>query len=149
MRRECFEEFNIDAGRKAKIVVLRPLYLYVSVAALLTGAAPTAGPLPDRSLTPGDILNVTTADICQPGYSRNVRDVTAQTKRTVYSSYRRMLEEGKCCEVDHLIPLELGGSNRIKNLWPEPYDGEWNARVKDRLDVAYVNNGEARHPNNR
>ena len=23
------------------------------------------------------------------------------------------------CEVDHLIPLELGDSNSIKNLWPE------------------------------
>jgi hypothetical protein len=28
-----------------------------------------------------------------------------------------------CCEVDHLIPLELGGSNDIKNLWPQP-DGQ-------------------------
>jgi len=23
-------------------------------------------------------------------------------------------------EVDHLIPLEVGGNNDIKNLWPEP-----------------------------
>jgi hypothetical protein len=36
--------------------------------------------------------------------------------------------------VDHLIPLELGGSNRLGNLWPEPYDIVWNARVKDRLE---------------
>jgi hypothetical protein len=25
------------------------------------------------------------------------------------------------CEVDHLIPLELGGSNALSNLWPEPF----------------------------
>jgi hypothetical protein len=30
--------------------------------------------------------------------------------------------------------LELGGSNSIKNLWPESYRTVWNARVKDRLE---------------
>jgi hypothetical protein len=36
--------------------------------------------------------------------------------------------------VDHLISLELGGSNSLKNLWPESYSGEWNAHVKDKLE---------------
>ena len=36
--------------------------------------------------------------------------------------------------MDHLISLELGGSNRLNNLWPEPYDITWNAHVKDRLE---------------
>ena len=26
-------------------------------------------------------------------------------------------------ELDHLIPLELGGDNAQTNLWPEPHDG--------------------------
>ena len=31
--------------------------------------------------------------------------------------------------------LELGGSNDLKNLWPEPYEGEeFNAHVKDQLE---------------
>jgi hypothetical protein len=30
-------------------------------------------------------------------------------------------------ELDHLIPLELGGSNDLRNLWPQPFEGEWNA----------------------
>jgi hypothetical protein len=34
-----------------------------------------------------------------------------------------------------LISLELGGSNSIKNLWPQSYRTKpWNARVKDRLE---------------
>ena len=34
-----------------------------------------------------------------------------------------------------LRSLELGGSNSIKNLWPESYrTSPWNARVKDRLE---------------
>jgi hypothetical protein len=40
-----------------------------------------------------------------------------------------------CYEEDHLIPLELGGDPRSPdNLWPEPWFGVWNARVKDRLE---------------
>jgi hypothetical protein len=39
-----------------------------------------------------------------------------------------------CCEVDHLISLELGGSNDIKNLWPEPYLPRPGARQKDVLE---------------
>ena len=38
-------------------------------------------------------------------------------------------------EVDHLISLELGGSNDIKNLWPQSYTTKpWNAHVKDKLE---------------
>jgi hypothetical protein len=39
------------------------------------------------------------------------------------------------CEMDHLIPLSLGGSNRQKNLWPQSEITEpWNAHVKDKLE---------------
>jgi hypothetical protein len=38
-------------------------------------------------------------------------------------------------EVNHLISLEPGGSNDVKNLWPESYRTEpWNAHVKDKLE---------------
>jgi hypothetical protein len=60
--------------------------------------------------------------------------VPAAVKRQVYAAYRRSRRKGICCEVDHLISLELGGSNRLSNLLPEPYDITWNAHVKDRLE---------------
>jgi hypothetical protein len=36
--------------------------------------------------------------------------------------------------VDHLISLELGGSNDIKNLWPQPYYPRPGAHEKDVLE---------------
>lgn len=40
-----------------------------------------------------------------------------------------------CYEEDHLISLQLGGNPRDpKNLWPQPWYGTWNARVKDTLE---------------
>jgi hypothetical protein len=37
--------------------------------------------------------------------------------------------------VDHSISLELGGSNSIKNLWPQSYKTTpWNAHKKDLLE---------------
>ena len=40
-------------------------------------------------------------------------------------------------EIDHLIPLCLGGSDDPSNLWPEPrrsIEPKWNAEAKDRLE---------------
>jgi hypothetical protein len=86
-----------------------------------------------HSLTPGDVLPVTTADICTPGYTRKVRNVPAAVKRRVFASYGVTPKPG-AYEVDHLISLELGGSNSIRNLWPQPYTGPWNAHQKDALE---------------
>lgn len=93
--------------------------------------------LPDPVRTPGDTLAVTAADVCTPGYARRVRDVPAAVKREVYVRYGITHHAPRSYEVDHLISLELGGSNSVRNLWPESYRTHpWNARVKDALENA-------------
>jgi hypothetical protein len=37
-------------------------------------------------------------------------------------------------EVDHLIPLELGGDNTIENLWPEAAEPRPGSHEKDRVE---------------
>jgi hypothetical protein len=92
-----------------------------------------AGSLPNTKLTPGATLDVTKDDICTPGYSKKVRDVPVSVKRRVYAEYN-VEYVPRMYEVDHLISLELGGSNSIRNLWPESYNIYWNAHVKDALE---------------
>jgi len=92
-----------------------------------------AGSLPDPKLTPGATLDVTKDDICTPGYSKKVRDVPVSVKRQVYAEYNTKYVP-HMYEVDHLISLELGGSNSTRNLWPESYNIYWNAHVKDALE---------------
>ena len=90
--------------------------------------------LPNPSLTPGATFDVTPSDICVSGYSSKVRDVPEAVKKQAYAAYGIASHRPKEYEVDHLISLELGGSNDIKNLWPESYETQpWNAHVKDKL----------------
>ena len=75
--------------------------------------------VPDPKLTPGGTFDVSVRDICVPGYTKKVRSVPAEMKGEVYEEYGVTSHNPGDYEVDHLIPLELGGSNSIKNLWPE------------------------------
>jgi len=91
--------------------------------------------VPDPAKTPGDTLEVTASDICVPGYSKKVRNVPIAVKRQVYASYGIRTHEPGEYEIDHLVSLELGGSNSTRNLWPQSYrTSPWNARVKDALE---------------
>ena len=91
--------------------------------------------LPDPAMTPGAALDVTAQDVCTPGYARRVRDVPSAVKRQAYAEYGITSHDPGEYEVDHLISLEIGGSNSIRNLWPQSFRTQpWNARVKDRLE---------------
>jgi hypothetical protein len=91
--------------------------------------------VPDPALTPGAALEVTAADICVPGYSKRVRNVPVAVKREAYANYGVRSHEPGEYEIDHLISLELGGSNSLRNLWPQSFRTHpWNAYVKDALE---------------
>jgi hypothetical protein len=89
--------------------------------------------LPNLGLTPGVAFNVGVSRICVSGYASSVRNVSEAEKAQVYARYHVAWVPYQH-EVDHLISLEVGGSNAIGNLWPEPYAGRWGARTKDVLE---------------
>ncbi len=96
------------------------------------------GQLPDPACTPGAVFaSATLAQICRPGYAGSVRDVPALIKRAVYAEYRDAPVGHGAYEVDHLVPLEVGGSNEIANLWPEISPGyEQKDQVENELHDA-------------
>lgn len=78
------------------------------------------GPLPDPRCTPGSRFKLATPRVfCVSGYTSRVRHVTDAVKRRVFASYGITSHYTGQYEIDHLVPLELGGSNSISNLFPE------------------------------
>ena len=59
--------------------------------------------------------------ICASGYTSTVRPPESQTQAfkfdDAYPAYG--VASGTQTELDHLVPLELGGDNDAANLWPE------------------------------
>ncbi len=86
------------------------------------------GPYPDLACTPGAVfVNATPAEICVKGYTARVRSVSTSMRKKVYAEYGIAYPVPRgSYEVDHFIPLALGGSNDISNLFPEaaqPFPG--------------------------
>jgi hypothetical protein len=88
---------------------------------------------PNPKLTPGDALNVTADELCKPGQAEIEGTISVRVKSQVFERYGiRGTLIGY--NVGHLIPPRLGGSNSIKNLWPEPLGGDWMYQMKNRLE---------------
>jgi hypothetical protein len=92
------------------------------------------GRLPDHSCTPGVVATTNVHKICTPGYSGGVRHVSEATKNRVYAEYGIRRHSRGQYEVDHLIPLELGGSNSIRNLFAEAAQPKPGFHQKDVLE---------------
>ena len=90
--------------------------------------------LQDSACTPGAVLTTDTKVICVSGYTKTVRNVTTSTKKKVFKEYEIPWSLHSNYEVDHLISLEVGGSNDISNLWPESYSIKNGSLIKDAFE---------------
>lgn len=143
----------------ATAIALLGLALAGALATRAAGGDPAAGSchargrglfvLPDPRCTPGAInpavsQSTIARTICVPGWSERVRppeSVTEPQKRLELAAYgyydgHRL---GRY-ELDHLIPISLGGAtDSLRNLWPEPdytrvAPGSYDRNPKDRLE---------------
>ncbi len=91
------------------------------------------GPFPDHACTPGAVFPDATKDqICVSGYTKTVRNVPLSLKKRVYREYGISYPQPRgSYEADHFIPLELGGSNDIANLFPEAAEPQPGFHQKD------------------
>jgi hypothetical protein len=95
------------------------------------------GPLPDHRCSPGAYYSgLTKQVICSASFhTGSVRNVPQAEKYAVEREYGMPARlYGRAIEIDHIISLELGGSNDIANLYPEPGAGNANYHIKDRLE---------------
>jgi hypothetical protein len=125
----------------------------VGATAHVTGTYPTScvrGPsgdarLPVMSCTPGSVRADITDDtklatICNPHWStstiRAPQSETDPLKTAAMRAYGVPASVRATTELDHDVPLELGGSNDVSNLWPERSDlpGQGFRNSKDNVE---------------
>jgi hypothetical protein len=99
--------------------------------------------LPDPKITPGATNEMVTqanirSTICKKGWTQTIRPPVSYTNRLKRQLMRRYGMAGRNMhdfELDHLIPLALGGApDDPANLWPQPRTGRWTAELKDDLE---------------
>jgi hypothetical protein len=109
--------------------------VYMPPAVTKTSGCVATGGIEDKACTPGAVIATATKDaICKPGYSQSVRNVPESEKNADYAEYGITSHVEGQYEVDHLISLELGGSNDIANLWPELADPTPGFHQKDKVE---------------
>ncbi len=102
-----------------------------------TSGCSVAGALPDRECTPGSVFAAATpAQICVAGYTKRVRNVSTKLRKQLFAAYgiSYPVPTGTY-ELDHLIPLALGGDNSASNLFPEAATPKPGFKEKDVVEV--------------
>jgi hypothetical protein len=96
-------------------------------------------PVPDPRCTPGGIVPSLTASMLEDPRWRTkcIRNCqsTEKQKHVTYSWYGLAAPtsnngSSQICELDHLVPLELGGADGLGNIWPQC--GPVDVRLRDR-----------------
>jgi hypothetical protein len=94
---------------------------------------------PDDVLTPGVVASTDPADVCGVidglTYSKRHRHTPLELKQEVYAAYH-VDREGRSFEIDHRVPLCLGGADVRENLWPQEGWQHPTFHDKDRLETA-------------
>jgi hypothetical protein len=85
-------------------------------------------PVPDPKCTPGAINPTITAEVLREPVFRTAclrQQVTAEREKArTYNWYSiphpvNNSLGSQSCELDHLVPLELGGADTLDNIWPQ------------------------------
>jgi hypothetical protein len=102
----------------------------------VSGATCALGVLPDPKCSPGAVQSTDAAAICTPGWASAHRDVPLPEWDQVFAEYGVTRHTSATYEVDHVVALEIGGSNDISNLYPESAAGPLGYHVKDETENA-------------
>ena len=113
-----------------------PTLLFIGILQVGTVRAQQVTVVPDPTITPGAIRTTDIGVICSSG-TRELRHWSRERDDKILSEYGLPTGPHPTLEIDHLIPLGLGGADDDRNLWPEPrrpIESVWNAERKDDLE---------------
>ena len=92
------------------------------------------GNLPDTTKTPGDTNRaVMLMELCHPEYLRGA-NIPPTVRANVLKNYGLTEANMNSYIMTFSIPVCLGGSATIKNIWPLKIKGEWNYFQKKIID---------------
>ena len=86
--------------------------------------------LPNKKLTPGEASSIALTDLCSANYS--APRLSKKQETAAFKRYRT--KQSRQYVIDRLVPVEIGGTNGIKNLWPAPAQGSWKWSLKSKLN---------------
>lgn len=121
------------------LILVNAAILVLGAAFALAAPPRRHGPavLNDLTLTPGAVGELPVQTLCSRDFhTGTVRNVPESLKQSVCRAYGidKAHCNGKLYEIDHLISLELGGTNDQANLWPQPYFPRPGAKEKDLVE---------------
>jgi hypothetical protein len=91
--------------------------------------------LPDPRMTPGMTQPLTQAELCSLDDQDAAPAIPRAVALKVFAAYGVTDPRPRAYELDYLIGPELGGTNDVRNLWPQPYRTvPWDAHAKDALE---------------
>ena len=107
---------------------------FITAAAIIGIPAFAAAQLPSSFQTPGAKGKANEAQVCAADFEASVKPMAKWQREQALERYGKRPEDFTG-ELDHLIPISLGGSNDPDNLWPLPSNKDMGPAQKKALDL--------------
>ena len=110
------------------------LAVAVVAASVMAGSAILSAQKPNDLITPGATTKATDANVCAADFESSVKPVSNAERREALKRYGKD-SSSYTGELDHLVPVSLGGSNEPDNLWPGPTNTVYGSADKKALEL--------------
>jgi hypothetical protein len=116
-------------------MTVRTAWLSFMTTAVVVGVpAIAAAQLPSSFQTPGAKGKANEAQVCAADFEASVKPMAKWQHDQALERYGKRPEDFTG-ELDHLIPISLGGTNDLENLWPLPPNKDMGPEQKRELDL--------------
>ena len=116
------------------MIVRKAWRSFITTAAVFGVPALAAAQLPSSFQTPGGKGKANEAQVCAADFEASLKPIATWQRDQALERYGKRPEDFTG-ELDHLIPLSLGGTNDPDNIWPLPSNTDMGPAEKKALDL--------------